>query len=91
MITQNVTLSNQEGKIQKTEQNFDHGLALLGLSGTGPWLRHYLSYFENDQLKVGILRRGRHRGNANNLSTLYEKGDLKFCFELFLFLGLGGA
>ena len=52
MITQNVTLSNQEGKIQKTEQNFNHGLALLGLSGTGPWFRHDLSCFENDQVKV---------------------------------------
>ena len=37
MITQNVTLSNtKKGKIQKKEQNFNPGLALIGLSGTGP-------------------------------------------------------
>ena len=31
--------SNQyiERKIQKVEQNFNPGLALIGLSGTGPW------------------------------------------------------
>ena len=37
MITQNVTLSNtKKGGIQKKEQNFNHGLVLIGLSGTGP-------------------------------------------------------
>ena len=40
MITQNVTLGNAyEGKIiQKVEQNFNPGLELIGLSGTGPRL-----------------------------------------------------
>ena len=37
MITQNVTLSNtKKGKIQKKERHFNPGLALIGLSGTGP-------------------------------------------------------
>ena len=36
MITQNVTLSNaQEDKIQKVDQNFNPGLALISLSATG--------------------------------------------------------
>lgn len=36
MIAQNDTLSNaQEGKIQKVDQNFNPGLALISLSGTG--------------------------------------------------------
>ena len=37
MMTQNVTQNNtQEGKIQKRNKNFNPGLALIGLSGTGP-------------------------------------------------------
>ena len=37
MIKQNVTLSNtKKGKIQKKEQNFNPGLALIGLSETRP-------------------------------------------------------
>ena len=36
MTTQNFTLSNeQDGKIQKREENCNPGLALIGLSGTG--------------------------------------------------------
>lgn len=39
MMTQNFPLSDTlEGKIQKTEQNFNRGLALVGLSRTGPWI-----------------------------------------------------
>ena len=37
MIAQKATPGNtQKGKIQKREQNFNPGLALIGLSGTGP-------------------------------------------------------
>ena len=36
-MTQSVTLSNaKECKIQKTKQNFNSGLTLIGLSGTWP-------------------------------------------------------
>ena len=39
MMTQKVPLRDTlEGKIQKTEQNFNPGLALVGLSGTGSWI-----------------------------------------------------
>ena len=40
MMTQNVTQNNtQEDKIQKRNKNFNPGLALIGLSGTGPWTK----------------------------------------------------
>ena len=38
MITQNFTLSNTEERKTKTEWIFNPGLALIRLSGTGPWL-----------------------------------------------------
>ena len=37
LITQKVTLSNAQECRYKTEQNFNPGLKLMGLSGTAPW------------------------------------------------------
>ena len=64
LITQNVTLSNAQECRYKTEQNFNPGLKLIGLSGTGPW---YLAAVH----VIGV--------SARRELTVFVENELFFC------------